>query len=86
MKKTHELLQVSDKEVGDIVAGQVVEDLCQKVEGLKENLQLRTVLCIGLDHGIRCQKHLAIGLAEALQCNLDLGEKVVGRVQWTPST
>lgn len=54
VKKTQELLQVGNKEIRDIVAGQVVEDLCQEVEGLKENLQLRTILCVGLNHVVRC--------------------------------
>lgn len=53
VEETQELLKMGDKVLGDVMAIQIMVDLSQQVECLKENLELRSILRASLNHSIR---------------------------------
>jgi hypothetical protein len=53
VEETQELLKMGDKVLRDVVAVQIMVDLSQQVESLKENFELRNVLRAGINHPVR---------------------------------
>ena len=73
VEETQEFLKVCDKVLRDVVAVQIVVDLRQQVKSLKKNLELRSILCISLNHFVRSLQLQKMKRAKLLLVTLSHG-------------